>query len=179
MTSARVFINYRRADSAGWARQLHSDLAARFGKDRVFRDVAIEPGVDFVEHIERVMNAAEVCIVVIGPGWASAANSDGRRLDNPEDLVRREIERALERRDIDVIPVLVDGARMPSERELPGSLRALARRNACELTDGRWDYDMQVLCRRLRQVLGEATDTTERSVAPTTVSEPQPAPRRS
>ena len=89
MTSARVFINYRRADSAGWARQLHGALEAHFGKDRVFRDVAIEPGVDFVEHIERVMNAAEVCIVVIGAGWATAANSDGLRLDNPEDLVRR------------------------------------------------------------------------------------------
>ena len=166
MSSARVFINYRRADSAGWARQLHGDLEERFGKERVFRDVAIEPGVDFVEHIERVMNAAEVCIVVIGPGWASAANSDGRRLDNPDDLVRREIERALERPDVEVIPVLVDGARMPSERELPDSLRALARRNACELTDVRWDYDIEVLCRRLRRVLGESTVAHERPLPP-------------
>lgn len=58
--SARIFINYRRSDSAGWARQLHGDLAARFGAERVFRDVAIEPGVDFVEHIERVMDSCEV-----------------------------------------------------------------------------------------------------------------------
>ena len=165
-TSARVFINYRRADSAGWARQLHGALEHHFGKERVFRDVAIEPGVDFVEHIERVMNAAEVCIVVIGAGWATAANSDGRRLDNPDDLVRREIERALERPDVEVIPVLVDGARMPSERELPASLRALARRNACELTDGRWDYDVEVLCRRLRRVLGEPTNVHERPLPP-------------
>lgn len=187
MTSARVFINYRRADSAGWARQLHGALEEHFGKERVFRDVAIEPGVDFVEHIERVMNAAEVCIVVIGAGWATAANSDGRRLDNPDDLVRREIERALERPDVEVIPVLVDGARMPSERELPSSLRALARRNACELTDGRWDYDIQVLCRRLRRVLGESTVSQERNVAPATGNEraptarsasPEPAPER-
>lgn len=166
MTSARVFINYRRADSAGWARQLHGELADHFGQDRVFRDVAIEPGVDFVEHIERVMNAAEVCIVVIGRGWASASNSDGRRLDDPDDLVRREIERALERPDVEVIPVLVDGAQMPSERELPVSLRALARRNACELTDGRWDYDVDVLCRRLRRLLGEPTVAHERPLPP-------------
>ena len=177
MTNARVFINYRRADSAGWARQLHGDLEARFGKGRVFRDVTIEPGVDFVEHIERVMNAAEVCIVVIGSGWTSAANSDGRRLDNPDDLVRREIERALERPDVEVIPVLVDGARMPSERELPASLRALARRNACELSDARWDYDIQVLCRRLRRLLGESTAGDERTVAPATGIEPASAAR--
>lgn len=166
MTSARIFINYRRADSAGWARHLHADLQDRFGEERVFRDVAIEPGVDFVEQIERVMDAAEVCIVVIGPRWASAANSDGRRLDDPADLVRREIERALERPDVDVIPVLVDGAKMPAERELPGGLPALARRNACELTDSRWDYDVGVLCRRLRRVLGESTVEHERRLTP-------------
>lgn len=66
------------------------------------------------------------------------------------------------RSDVEVIPVLVDGARMPSERELPDSLRALARRNACELTDGRWDYDVEVLCRRLRRLLGEPTVAHER-----------------
>jgi len=71
--------------------------------------------------------------------------------------VRREIERALERPDVHVIPVLVDGARMPGEGELPGGLRALARRNACELTDARWEYDIGVLCQRLRRVLGEST----------------------
>ena len=176
MTSARIFINYRRADSAGWARHLDADLQDRFGEERVFRDVAIEPGVDFVEHIERVMDAAEVCIVVIGPRWASAANSDGRRLDDPADLVRREIERALERPDVDVIPVLVDGAKMPAERELPGGLRALARRNACELTDSRWDYDVEVLCRRLRRVLGESTVGQERPVAPDPAPRPEPEP---
>jgi len=78
-TSARVFINYRRSDSSGWARHLHGDVGRRFGSHRVFRDVAIEPGVDFVEHIERVMDACEVCIVIIGRGWASAATAEGRR----------------------------------------------------------------------------------------------------
>ncbi len=162
-SSARIFINYRRSDSAGWARQLHGDVADRFGEERVFRDVAIEPGVDYVEHIERVMDACEVCIAVIGPRWASATTADGRRrLDNPDDLVRLEIERALQRQDVHVIPVLVDGARMPGEDELPEGLRALSRRNAAELTDTRWDYDVEVLCRRLRSVLGESTIEHER-----------------
>ena len=175
-TSARIFINYRRSDSAGWARQLHGDLSARFGAERVFRDVAIDPGVDFVEHIERVMNACEVCIVVIGPRWTNTTNADGaRRIDNPADHVRLEIERALQRTDVHVIPVLVDGARMPTEDELPGGLRALARRNACELTDSRWDYDVEVLCRRLRNVLGETTLEHERRAAADAPPEPRPA----
>lgn len=179
MTGTRIFINYRRSDSAGWARQLHGDLQARFGARCVFRDVAIEPGVDFIEHIERVMDASEVCIVVIGPRWATATNGDGRRLDDPDDLVRGEIERALQRTDVVVIPVLVDGATMPSERELPDGLRTLARRNACELSDSRWDYDIEVLCRRLRRVLGEPTpDTGRRLVAPESDSVPGDAPAK-
>ena len=165
--NARIFINYRRSDSAGWARQLHGDLAARFGAERVFRDVAIEPGVDFVEHIERVMDSCEVCIIVIGPGWTEATTADGnRRLDDPADLVRREIQRALERPDVQVIPALVDGARMPAEHELPEGLRPLARRNAVELTDSRWNYDVEVLCQRLRSVLGESTVKHEQRPAP-------------
>ena len=175
MTSAPVFINYRRSDSAGWARQLHSDLQARFGADRVFRDVAIEPGDDFVEHIERVMNASKVCIVVIGSRWTTATTGNGRRLDDPDDLVRREIERALERSDVDVIPVLVDGATMPSERELPDGLRPLARRNACELTDSRWDYDVEVLCRHLRRMLDESEVEHERRLVPDADSLPDSA----
>jgi hypothetical protein len=173
-TSARIFINYRRADSAGWARQLHSDLSARFGAERVFRDVAIEPGVDFVDHIEQVMDACDVCITVIGPRWATLAAASGRRrLDDPGDLVRLEIERALQRTDVDVIPVLVDGARMPAEDELPEGLRLLARRNACELSDSRWDYDVGVLCSRLRHVLGESTIEHERRQPPGQASAPQ------
>ncbi len=168
--NARVFINYRRSDSAGWARQLHAALAEHFGKERVFRDVAIEPGVDFVDHIDEVMNVCEVCLVVIGQEWATTRSAAGtRRLDEPDDLVRREIERALERPDVQVIPVLVDGARMPGEHELPAGLRPLARRNACELTDLRWDYDIERLCQRLRSVLGEST------MAGVKPPQPQPA----
>jgi hypothetical protein len=157
-TAARIFINYRRSDASGWARQLHDNLSTRFGAERVFRDVAIEPGVDYIDHIERVMDACEVCIVVIGPRWADAASADGRRrLEQPDDLVSLEIQRALSRPDVHVIPALVEGAKMPAEHELPIALQPLTRRNACELSDTRWDYDVDVLDRRLRQVLGEST----------------------
>jgi hypothetical protein len=97
-----------------------------------------------------------VLLAVIGKTWTTITGADGRRrLDDPEDLVRREIARALQRPDVEVIPVLVDGARMPTEAELPPDLAPLARRQACELSDLRWDFDVDNLARRLRDLLQE------------------------
>ena len=90
----------------------------------------IEPGVDFVKALDEQVAQASAFIAVIGPGWTELKNAEGqRRLDQPNDHVRIEIESAL-KRDIRVIPVLVDGARMPTENELPDSLKPLSRRNA-------------------------------------------------
>jgi hypothetical protein len=163
--SARIFVNYRREDSAGFARQLHKDLAARFGEERVFRDVGIEPGADYIEDIEQVMNDVEVCLVLIGRNWINAADASGRRrLDDPRDLLRLEIESALIRDDVRVIPVLLDGAPMPGEHELPEGLRRLARRNASLLTDRGWEDDVRRLSNSLRSALGESTLRHERVV---------------
>jgi hypothetical protein len=152
----RIFISYRRADSGGWARSLHDNLDERLGTGRAFRDVAMQGGMDFHEHVESLLDGCDVLLAIIGKSWTSITDADGnRRLDDPEDLVRREIARALERPDVDVIPVLVDGARMPTEHELPADLAPLARRQACELADSRWDYDVDNLARRLRVLLGE------------------------
>lgn len=167
MSSARIFISYRRADSAGWAGRLHADLQDRFGEESVFRDVAIPPGVDFVEHIERILDECDVLIAVIGPRWATSATAGGtHRLDDPADLVKIEVQRALERPDVDVIPVLVEGATMPSVRALPPGLEPLTRRNALELSDSRWDYDLDVLDRRLRSLLEQPTAPTPPPAAP-------------
>ena len=152
----RIFISYRRADSGGWAKSLHDSLEERLGTGRTFRDVSMQSGVDFHEHVESLLDRCDVLLAVIGKRWASITDADGeRRLDNPDDLVRGEIARALQRQDVQVIPVLVDGAQMPAERELPPDLKALSRRHAQELTDSRWEYDVDVLTRRLREVLGE------------------------
>jgi hypothetical protein len=152
----RIFISYRRADSGGWARSLHDNLDERLGPGRAFRDVAMEGGMDFHEHVESLLDRCDVLLAIIGKRWASITDDDGnRRLDDPDDLVRREIARALERPDVEVIPVLVDGARMPKEHELPPDLAPLSRRQACELSDSRWDYDVESLTRRLRALLGE------------------------
>jgi hypothetical protein len=156
LSADRIFISYRRADSGGWARSLHDHLEERLGTGRSFRDVAMEPGVDFHEHVESLLDRCDVLLAVIGRRWASITDADGRRrLDDPGDLVRREIARALERADVQVIPVLVDGARMPTEDELPPDLAPLSRRQAVELTDVRWEYDVDGLTRRLRELVGE------------------------
>jgi hypothetical protein len=152
---SQVFVNYRRDDAAGFAGRLHADLARRLGESRVFRDVTIPPGVDYIDHINQLLSACRVLVAVIGPRWLNAADREGRRrLEKPDDLVRLEIEAALRRPDVEVIPVLVDGALMPDAAELPASLTHLARRNAHEMTDRRWDYDLGVLVERLERALG-------------------------
>jgi Bacterial HORMA domain 2/TIR domain len=137
--ASRIFISYRRAD-AGWpARWLADRLAGRFGAGVVFQDVdSIRPGDDFAAAIEAAVGACAVLLAVIGPHWLAAEGDTGRRLDDPQDWVRLEIEAAV-RRAVRVIPVLVDGARMPSASELPPSLQGLARRQAVALSPASLD----------------------------------------
>jgi hypothetical protein len=106
----QIFISYRREDSEWSAGRLGDRLKAHFGQDRIFVDVGtIEPGMDFVEAIERSVGSCDVLIAVIGKRWLISSDEEGRhRLDNPEDSVRIEIVTAL-KRGIRVIPVLVDG----------------------------------------------------------------------
>jgi hypothetical protein len=111
----RIFISYRREDSFGSAARLFDRLEARFGKNQVFMDIdAIKPGMDFVEAIDQAVGECDVLIAVIGPQWLTSTDADGsRRLDNPEDFVRLEISTAMDRK-IDIFPLLVQGAAMPS-----------------------------------------------------------------
>jgi curved DNA-binding protein CbpA len=131
-----IFICYRREDSVGHTGRLFDRLVDQYGRDRVFMDLdAIEPGEDFVESIRRRVGACEVQLVVIGPAWARSADATGRRrLDDPDDFVRLEVQIALSR-NVRVIPVLVGGATMPSAADLPEVLRPLVRRQAFELSD--------------------------------------------
>ena len=152
-----LFISYRREDSPGHAGRMYDRLRGRFGTEQVFWDIEVEPGMDFVEAIENAVGSCEVLIAVIGRSWLNAVDSQGRpRLDNPDDFVRLEIETAL-RRNVLVIPVLVFGAGMPQPSELPeGLLRKLARRNALEISDKRFDEDVERLIHRIEKVLSGA-----------------------
>jgi len=163
-----VFISYRREDASGFAGRLHEALSRHFGDRRIFRDVdTIRPGADFADVIHESLGSCGAFVVMIGREWL--VDSRGRRrLDDPEDWVRQEVAIALERDDVVVFPVLVEGAAMPSAEDLPGPLRALARQNATELSDSRWDYDLARLVTELDTVVGapEASGRLRRLVVP-------------
>jgi len=126
-----IFISYRRDDAKHAAGRLVDRLGRTFTSDQLFLDIDnIEPGVDFKKVLSDKVQACDVLLAVIGPGWVASTDGKGaRRLDSPKDFVRIEIEAALAR-DVRVIPVLVDGARMPDEDDLPETLRPLVFRNA-------------------------------------------------
>ena len=154
----RVFISYRRQDSAAYAGRIYDAMVARFGEHNVFMDLDLAPGVDFVERITEAVSACQVLVEVIGPTWATVKGDEGEiRIADPEDFVRLELEIALKRPEVTVIPVLVSGAQMPDRRDLPPELGAMARRNALELSDRRWQYDVGQLISALEELLAETT----------------------
>jgi TIR domain len=130
---SNIFICYRRADSQSATGRIYDHLVQAFGKNAVFIDVDnIPAGVDFRSAIDATIQRSAVMLVIIGPGWLTAADANGRRLDQINDRVRIEVESGLLRR-MPVIPVLVDGARMPEARELPPTLSQLAYQNGREV----------------------------------------------
>jgi hypothetical protein len=141
----KIFISYRRRFDYGSARLLKEQLMEAFGEGAVFRDVDdIKPGDDFPESIREAVETCDAFLPLISPGWLGVIGE----LRDPEDFVRREIAAALAR-PAPVIPVLLGGARMPEPDELPEELRRLSARQAVELSDTRWDYDV----RRLTEVI--------------------------
>jgi hypothetical protein len=144
-----IFINYRRDDSMGMAGRLYDRLAQAFERNNLFMDVDhIPAGVDFVNHLNNQVAACDVFIAIIGPNWLDARNERGdRRLHVPDDFVTIEIAAALAR-DIRVIPVLIDGARMPKAGDLPESLKPLVRRHAVNLRHDQFGRDAEALIER-------------------------------
>jgi hypothetical protein len=145
--SGKIFINYRRGDEPGFALALYARLERSFAANQLFMDVegGIPAGHDFVEVLERQVAQCDILLVLIGRGWLAAKDEKGgRRLDNPDDFVRVEIESAM-RRGKRVIPVLVNNADMPPAGELPEPLKPLARRHAVRLTQERFRSDVQGL----------------------------------
>jgi molecular chaperone DnaK (HSP70) len=152
---SRIFISYRRDDTAypcGW---LFDKLAQHFGRSRIFKDIdSIQLGDDFAEEIRSAVERCDVLLALIGQRWLTITDEGGRRrLDNPSDFVRLEIEAAIAR-DIRIIPILIEGARIPCADELPTSLAKLARRQALELSSRHFDFDISRLLKVLDRTLG-------------------------
>lgn len=149
----RVFVSYRRDDSPGHAGRLYDTLKGRLPQAELFMDVDnIEPGLDFVESINTAVGACDVLLALIGPKWAGETTNGTRRLEEPGDFVRLELEAAL-RRDIRVIPVLFRDANMPRPEELPESIQGLTRRNAIHIADDRWRSDAERLVAALEKMV--------------------------
>lgn len=151
---ARIFINYRRDDAPGVAGRLFDHLALKYARSELFMDVdAMQPGLDFAKQLDVQVSQCQVLLAVIGPHWFEAHDQAGkRRLDNDKDYVRIELASAL-KRDIAVIPVLVDGAFMPPEERLSDDLKPLARRHALELRHTRFDADSDAIMHALEQLV--------------------------
>lgn len=148
---AGIFINYRREDVPGVAGRLFDHLAERYPRRQLFIDVdTIKPGLDFVDQIDAQIAQCHVLLAIIGSRWLDDRDQDGkRRLDSPNDFVRLELKSGL-KRNIPLIPILVDGTRMPSEQDLPPDLKELARREALELRYTSFDSDADAIAQALR-----------------------------
>lgn len=159
MTSP-VFISYRRSESQHATGRLFSRMAPRYlAEAEIFMDVeAIAAGADFTAALDRSLTGCKVCLVMIGPRWLTETNGDGsRRIDDPNDFVRQEVMAALAR-NIVVIPVLIDNARMPTATELPEPLKPLATRNALSINHERFDEDADALTAKVLGALGRSID---------------------
>lgn len=138
----RIFISYRRDDAAGYAGRIEDALEAHLGPGSVFRDVLdIAPGEDFVAAIRARLAGAQAVLVLIGPRWAGGDTPGRRRIDEAGDFVRLEVAMALDS-GARIVPVLLPGASMPTEADLPVPLKPLAHRNALGLSDAHWDADI-------------------------------------
>jgi hypothetical protein len=156
MPGGAIFISYRREDAAGEAGRLSDHLARRFGEARVFIDIdTIAPGTDFIVELDRALADTKVLLVIIGRRWLDAADATGaRRLDRADDFVRREIHSALSR-GVRIVPVLVQGATMPSEADLPKPLAKLATRQAMAIQHEEFGADAQRLAAAIAPLLEE------------------------
>jgi hypothetical protein len=152
--AGKIFINYRRDDSISTAGRLQDRLAQTFGRKNLFMDVDhIPAGVDFVDHLNSQVAACDVFLAVIGPNWVDAKDDSGRRrFDNPNDYVTVEIAAALAR-NIRVIPVLVDGARMPKADRLPDPVKPIVRRNAVEVRNTQFGRDAEALVEEIKEAV--------------------------
>jgi len=165
MATQRIFISYRRSDTAGHAGRLYDHLKNYFGSERVFFDVdTIPAGTDFAQKINNELDQSQVVLVLIGKGWLEVKDAAGnRRLDDPHDYVRMEVETALSK-NVRVIPVLLQGAEMPSAKALPEALYDFSRRNAIRLDDDQWNSDFKILTVILRNALGIERSLREQKI---------------
>ena len=148
--SSKIFINYRREDTSGYAGRIADALATEFGENNIFVDVTkIDTGSDFTEVITQALDQSRYLLILIGNTWLNCKDSAGnRRLDNHDDFVRKEISLAISRK-IKIIPVLLENAQMPDANELPDDIKQVCKWQAISITDSRWKFDVERLIKSI------------------------------
>ncbi len=168
-SSSRIFISYRREDSSGHVLALLPALRRHFGADRIFKDTDnIPPGADFLKFIKNELESCSVLLAIIGREWLTIQDPrvKRRRLDNPDDFLRVEVASALKNERIRVIPVLIERAAMPSAQDLPPDLADLPFRNAIELSDIRWESDVQLLIQSVERAVADSAAKPKAAMRP-------------
>lgn len=157
---AKIFINYRRGDAPTSTERIYERLSREVGSASLFRDIHDIPvGADFARVLEAAIEESRVMLSVIGPNWLGHRALFGRRrISDRDDFVRFEIATALRQR-LHVIPLLVDGAQMPSEGELPNEIRELSKRNALVVNQTAFDADLAKLASTLKALLDANEET--------------------
>jgi hypothetical protein len=153
-----IFVAYRRDDTAATTRRVADNLARLYGRDAVFTDFcAIPAGVDFVDYLEQGVQCCRLVIAMIGVNWLGLhrEKNDSRRIDNPLDFLRLELEMAL-KHGVPILPVLVDSAAMPQRRDLPQSIVGVVDRQPILLRDETFEVDYAALEKRVIELRGEA-----------------------
>src|SRR5262245_611716 len=155
---AGIFVSYRRDDSRDIAGRLVDRLHQHYADDQLILDIdAIPPGTNFDVVLTERLKACDVLLAIIGPQWISAKDASGRRrIDEPNDYVRREIAAALQRDDVRVIPLLVSGAEMPCAADLPEDLKPLVSRQNYQLRYERFNADAKDLIAQIVKVVAPA-----------------------
>ncbi|MFN0014894.1 MAG: toll/interleukin-1 receptor domain-containing protein [Saprospiraceae bacterium] len=147
-----IFISYRKADALGQAGRLHQSLEAVFGKGFVFYDNSdLEPGMKWPKELDEKVRRAAVVLVLIADRtrWLGVDDQGGRRIDDPDDWVRKEVEAALGDPQKLVVPVLINSAELPSENRLPDSIKPLGYCQHKQIREAYWDDDLQPLIKYL------------------------------
>jgi pterin-4a-carbinolamine dehydratase len=147
-----IFVSYRREDSSDAAGRLKETIGHRFGDDFVFMDTsAIKPGDKWPARLEAALEASRVVLAVIGPRWLKASDEWGsRRIDQPDDWVRKELEFALANEKV-IVPVMIGGAVIPPSDKLPPSLVRLFDSNVLEVRNEYWNHDLEMLDGQLKR----------------------------
>ncbi len=149
--ATNIFISYRKEDSKWNTQLLYDRLSKYFSPKSIFKDFnTIKAGEDYRKVIENALSKCHVLLVIIGKNWLNSMDENGKqRLQNPEDLLRIEIETALNR-NIRVIPILFDNVSMPSNAQLPETLSSLTLRQSVSVSETNFDYDIRHLAEAIK-----------------------------